>query len=421
MTIRKFFASLLIVASLLTTAVANAEVQTYTGVGEYYMSDFETPNVAQQRAKQRAEQDACEQAGVYVKSFSRMKNSQLVDDEIITMTSGVLKILDVQYQRENSDKMTLIRATIKANIDSDDVLRWLNKNSDERADLVAEAEELRKANAEQERQIAALKQQLADVKTNQDEERITQAFAAEDKIFMSNQKVIDATRAWERGNFNDAIKLCTEAITLNPNNALALNRRAAVFNDLRQFDSAIHDYDRAITLDPNFAVAYNNRGVAYMSLNQFDAAIRDFNRALQINPNYASAYNNRGVAYMDGLNQFDAAIRDYDRALQLNPNFPEAYNNRGLAYAKGLKQIERSIQDFTNAIALNPNDADFYGNRGVSYAMAGNFERALADFNKAVELNPNNAVYYKMRGQCYRRLGDDSKAQSDFDKANQLG
>ncbi len=63
---KKLLAELLIVAGLLTASVVHAEVRNYTGVGEYYMSDFETPNVAQQRAKQRAEQHACEQAGVYV-------------------------------------------------------------------------------------------------------------------------------------------------------------------------------------------------------------------------------------------------------------------------------------------------------------------------------------------------------------------
>ena len=127
------------------------------------MSDFETFEVAQQRAKQRAEQNACEKAGVYVKSFSRTKNFELVDDEVITMTNGILKIVDVQYHRENFDNnTTLIRATVKADINSDDVLKWLNKDGQEKSTLIAQNEALRKANEEQERQIAELKRQLAE-------------------------------------------------------------------------------------------------------------------------------------------------------------------------------------------------------------------------------------------------------------------
>ena len=57
-------AALLIGGSFFIAPVANAEVKTYTGEGEYLMNDFETPEVAKQRAKARAEQNAQEQAGV---------------------------------------------------------------------------------------------------------------------------------------------------------------------------------------------------------------------------------------------------------------------------------------------------------------------------------------------------------------------
>ena len=93
---KNFLSVMLSAMIFLIGSIVHAEVKTYTGKGEYYMSDYETPHVAQERAKQRAEQDACEQAGVYVKSFSRMKNFQVVEDEVIAMTNGILKIIDVQ-------------------------------------------------------------------------------------------------------------------------------------------------------------------------------------------------------------------------------------------------------------------------------------------------------------------------------------
>ena len=66
-------AAILLSASLLTFSPnANAELKPYNGVGEYIMSDFETPDVAKQRAKLYAERNAQEQAGVYIKSYSRM-------------------------------------------------------------------------------------------------------------------------------------------------------------------------------------------------------------------------------------------------------------------------------------------------------------------------------------------------------------
>ena len=168
---RRAFSILFVAAILLFTATTHAEVKTYTGTGEYYMNDFETPDVA----KQRAEQNACEQAGVFVKSFSKSKDLELVEDVIITMTNGILKILDVQYHRENFDNdMTLFRVTIKAQIDSNDVLKWLNKDEQQKSELVAQMNALRKANEEQARQIEELKRQLAQSSTKEETERITQ-------------------------------------------------------------------------------------------------------------------------------------------------------------------------------------------------------------------------------------------------------
>ena len=70
--------------NLFLPSTTSAEIKTYTGTGEYIMSDFETPEVAKQRAKVYAERNAQEQAGVYVNSYSKMENFNLVADEIVT-------------------------------------------------------------------------------------------------------------------------------------------------------------------------------------------------------------------------------------------------------------------------------------------------------------------------------------------------
>ena len=332
---RKFLLTLLIAGIFLINTIAHAEVKTYEGVGEYYMSDFETPDIAKQRAKQRAEQNACEQAGVFVKSYSQSKDFELVNDVIETMTSGILKVIDVQYHRENFDNdTTLIRVTIKAQIDSDDVLKWLNKDEQEKSTLVAQMEALRKANAEQERQITELKRQLAQSTTNEDKERIKQEFVAEDKIFLANQKVEEANRLWERGDYNGAIKLCNEAIELNPNNEWAYSRRGtAYFDGLKQYDAAIRDYNKALELNPNMSAAYFYRGNAYGNSGQYERALQDYNKAIELNPNSAKIYHNRGICYFY-IGQYEQAIQNLDKAISLGPKdvFFRAYYYRGTAY-----------------------------------------------------------------------------------------
>ena len=62
---------------LIFIPIASADVCSYDGMGEYFMSDFETPDIAKQRAKMRAQQNVLEKAGVYVESFTKTINSQI--------------------------------------------------------------------------------------------------------------------------------------------------------------------------------------------------------------------------------------------------------------------------------------------------------------------------------------------------------
>ena len=382
---KKFFVAVIVAASLFFASTVNAEVQTYTGEGEYYMSDFETFDTAQQRAKQRAEQNACEQAGVFVKSFSRSVNSKLVEDEITALTSGILNILNVQYQREHFDNnTTLIRVTVHVNIDSNDVLKWLNKDDADRKLLVAQNAELREKIAEQDRLIAELKKKF-DSASQQVKEQITREVADADKIFLSKQKVSEAWRLFNQNDFAGATKIFSEAIELDPNNSAGYYGRAYAQDGLKNYRQAVEDNTRAIELAPAFVNAYNNRGEAYRKSENFTAAIQDYNKALELNPAYVKAYNNRGIVYRK-LGNYAQAFADYDKAIQLNPNYATAYYNRGYAHMQQ-KNYSAAIDDFTKYIQLAPNDSDGYDCRGKCYQALGDEAKAQADFTKASELN----------------------------------
>ncbi|MBR6711856.1 MAG: tetratricopeptide repeat protein [Selenomonadaceae bacterium] len=308
---KRFLTVLLIAGNLFFMPAASAEIKTYDGVGEYIMSDFETFDVAQQRAKQRAEQNACEQAGVYVESRTEVRNAQVTKDEIITMTSGILKIVDVQYKREIlNDNTTRIRATVKANIDSDDINKWLAKGSGERATLGEQNEELRRANAEQDKQIAELKQQLANMKTQQDKERIKQKIIDGDKFSLSEQKLKVGIKFGTSGDFNNAITFYTKAIELNSNNNYAYYLRAVAYKALKKYKQAIEDYNKSIVLNPYNGNAYSGLGDCYRSLKNYDKAIENYNKALKINPKDSLTYTSRGLCYQ-AIGNYSQAKADF--------------------------------------------------------------------------------------------------------------
>ena len=244
------------------------------------------------------------------------------------MTSGILKIVDVKFKREFvDDNTTRVRAIVKANIDSDDVTKWLNKSFGERSSLVEQNEQLRRANAEQDKQIAELKNQLADVKTQQDKEKITRRFAAEDKIFLSNKKYEEGHQLLQNGDYRRAENLFTQAIELNPKNALAYGARGTMHYESRDFRRAIADFNRAVELDPNWIQMHLLIGYSYFSLNDYGMAVASLNKVIHMAKNFsfdrkygltgrkliATAYYNRGIIHQ-AFGEYERAEADFYRA-----------------------------------------------------------------------------------------------------------
>lgn len=207
------------------------------------------------------------------KDFFRKNINKL----LIALIAGIAVFVGLYFQ-------IFIGKSILSSIDSELNISKLLKNEsndNEKSELAEQNEAIRKANYEQKIQIIALKQRLA------------QSNSKENKILLSNQKVAEATVTYNNGDHNGAIKLCDEAITLNPNNFIAWYSRGTAYYSLKQYDRAIQDLNKAIQLNPNYIEAYNNRGSAYQLLGQYDRAISDFDKALEHNPNYTLAKNNR--------------------------------------------------------------------------------------------------------------------------------
>ncbi len=383
---KKFLSAALIVGSLLAASPAEAEVKSYDGVGEYIMSDFETPDVAKQRAKMYAERNACEKAGVYIKSYSRSENLELVADEIETMTNGILKVLSVEYKLVPMEQYggVMYRAVIVAEIDTANIDDWISHSRDERESLVEKNRELQRQIDEQERQIAELKKRAEHSNNPEASEKFQREFAESDRIFMSNVKLEDGNRYvlihgdWA---YNKAFESWSEAIELNPNNALAYEARGyySVYYT-KDYAQAIADYTRAIELDPNNAENYHYRGVSFLESGDVDAAKSDFEQALKLNPKMSQSLGELAFIYSsrDPLKAIDFA----ERALAIDERNWRALYSRGMSLF-AMHNYEMALEDGLRAIELGCGDA--YQLVGDSYGMLGLRDEAEKYWQLAVE------------------------------------
>ncbi|MDB9405455.1 tetratricopeptide repeat-containing serine protease family protein, partial [Microcystis sp. CS-574] len=189
-----------------------------------------------------------------------------------------------------------------------------------------------------------------------------------------------------RENYEQALTVINQAISLFPNNPNHYNEKLAVLDQLKRYDEGLAAINQAINLAPR-AAWYVNRGFLYYNQQKYELASDDYNKAIEINPNFAEAYNNRGLLYYN-QQKYELALADFSKAIEINPNFALAYNNRGGIYYNQQK-YELALADFNKAIEINPNLAEAYLNRGGIYYNQQKYELALADFNKAIEINPN--------------------------------
>jgi tetratricopeptide (TPR) repeat protein/predicted small secreted protein len=213
--------------------------------------------------------------------------------------------------------------------------------------------------------------------------------------------------------YEQAIADFTEAIRLDPGNAVAYRERGAVYALRGDTDKGIADHNQAIRLNPQYAFAYYNRGVAYADKKDYDRAIADYNQVIRLDPNFTAVYSSRGNAY-NNKGDYDRAIADYTQAIRLDPNYTAAYSNRGLAYNnKG--DYDQAIADYTQAIRLDPIFALAYNNRGFAYYNKRDYDQAIADYTQAIRLDPIFALAYGNRGVAYHNKRDYDRAIADYE------
>ena len=411
---------LIVMVMSLFALTVNAAVETYEGTDEYYvLGAVENINVARERARERALRDAREKAGVYIHTISKVVNMKMVEDEIISVASGVLRVIDTAYEVVPLTDMDgyLIRATVKADIDTGDVEKFLEKDADEMSQIVANERLIRQQEQQQDKKIETLKKNYIASTTPEEKAAIAKQIAEEDNVFLSNVKLREGNKFRDEGKHRQAEKLFTEAIELNPDNALAWHNRAWAFIEQRKYQQAMADLDKTLELNPNSELPYFGRGWVFNLQRKYDAAIKEYDKVIELNPKDAIAWNNRGAA-KSWLNQMTEALADYTKAIELKPNYVKAYENRSKAFLV-LGNYDKSVTDRNRAEHLKWSNehADKIIEQALALNQRGKFKEALALLNKAAKLYPDNQFIFVNRGNIYNDyFRDYNTAIADYNK-----
>ncbi|CAG9466709.1 unnamed protein product [Pedinophyceae sp. YPF-701] len=123
-------------------------------------------------------------------------------------------------------------------------------------------------------------------------------------------------------------------------------------NDLfkeKHFAKALDLYSQAIDLNPSNAVYYGNRAFAHLKLENYGAAVSDASAAIKIDNTYVKAYYRRADGHMRML-QFKEALKDFKLAARVAPGDPDL--------RRKLNECEKEVKRMRFEEALRSEHAD---------------------------------------------------------------
>lgn len=98
----------------------------------------------------------------------------------------------------------------------------------------------------------------------------------------ANELRSKAAEAYSEQNYEESVKLYTEAIELNPRSALYHGKRGQAYLKLSKPNACIRDCTRALEINPDSATAYKFRGRANRLLGKWEEAALDLRQACKL-------------------------------------------------------------------------------------------------------------------------------------------
>jgi len=391
----------------LLTSDAIAIETTIVAEGQYVMADGDTLAMAEEKALQRAQRKAVEEAGIYLESTfhdyeatQNGKNTQVSSLEIRTLAAAITKteVLESRRSFERDRPVFTIRIRAVVNLDhlQEAVRRWRSEEQ-----LATHFKQLQRENAE-------LKAQLREIHTLPSGVRAL-AIEPPGRTGPQEQARQLVETAVHSHNLRQKIDLTSQAATLAPQYveplivrgqtylkmvSLAYSNKSHLSEYAEYIDNARMDFDRALLLDARNSWALLGQGDVSTWLNQSEAAEHAYTKALDIDPFFDIARQRlirvltTQARKLISAAQWDPAMTTLDRILNSSisdswiPWQKEAYLLRGELHQK-LNHPAKAIADLSIVIDIDPTHVQALLTRGALYQEQLQGRLAKEDFEQA--------------------------------------
>jgi stress-induced-phosphoprotein 1 len=193
--------------------------------------------------------------------------------------------------------------------------------------------------------------------------------------------------------------------------------RGNVHYKAKEFQEALACYDEAIALEPENALFLNNKAAVYIELGEIDTALETCQRAIEIGranrapyEDIAKIYQRQAAAELK-RNNIEAAMTHY-RSAQME-NFDKAVERK-------VKNLELDLKKQKKLEYINPELGLEAKERGNTAFREGNFPKAVSEYEEACKRDPTNAAYFNNYAAALLKLGDFNGAKTQVTKSLEL-
>jgi len=217
------------------------------------------------------------------------------------------------------------------------------------------------------------------------------------------------------GYFKNSLALFEHAVSVNPENWLALNNLGVTYNRLGNPQKAVECFQKALVSKPVFIEALNNLAGTLVKTGHMKEALCYYYRAIEDMPGFSGTYYNLAVA-LAALGQYTEAEESYKKALEINPRDAEALNNLGVLQdrlqrtGEGMKHIERALE-------IDPYYAEAHYNMGNLLLKQSILEKAAYHYGHAIRIRADYVEAYNNLGVVRFNMNRQKEAIALFEAA----
>jgi tetratricopeptide (TPR) repeat protein len=182
------------------------------------------------------------------------------------------------------------------------------------------------------------------------------------------------------------VRLCREAIALDPESPAAQVALGSACRETQDAPGAREALDRAAAIAPDWEAVHYESGKLWLALDDLPRARDAFERAAALMPTFAAACSNLG-ATLGELGDTAGALAAFEQAQAHDPDSYTNLNNIGVV-SRELGRLDRSEAALRRVVELAPGFVFGHYNLGHTLLLAGKPADALRAYEEGRRLDP---------------------------------